>query len=169
MRYGTAIALALLALSIPTTAEAKRAKGDELSKLRAEIREMRRDLIAMQRRPKAPDPSIIVESILRYPPEGLGRLLPLFPLVPAPTPAEVPRTLSTYRDHLPGVSMARAPEPLQGWMRKVATACTGFRVISNYRPGARVRGSGRVSLHATARAIDFQVTSPSCAWGVLNR
>lgn len=30
-----------------------------------------------------------------------------------------------------------------------------IRVISTYRPGARVRGTGRPSLHASCRAVDF--------------
>ena len=55
------------------------------------------------------------------------------------------------------------------WVRKVASACSGTKVISVCRPGARVRGTGRTSLHASCRAIDFQVASPSCAWGVLNK
>jgi len=166
MQKTVAVTALLAATLISTTAEAKRPKGDELAKLRAEIWEMKRDLAAMRRKAATPQPSFILESILRYPPEGLGRLIPPL-LVPPPAPAEVPRTLSTYRDHLPGVSMAKAPEPLQEWMRKVAGACAGFKAISVCRPGARVRGTGRISLHASCRAVDFQVRDYSCAQKVL--
>lgn len=167
MRNGTVLLLAALAIAIPSAAEARRSRGDELARLRAQIAEMKRDLLAMRRKLDAPSPSFIIESILRYPPEGIGRLSPPVAVAPPPTPAEQPRTLSTYRDHLPGVSMARAPKGLQEWMRKVAAACPGFKAISVCRPGARVAGSGRISLHASCRAVDFQVRDYGCAQAAL--
>lgn len=166
MRYGTALLVAAITAFTANTADAKRSKGNEIAKLRAEIQAMKQDLLAMKRRVSAPPPSSIVESILRYPPEGIDRLLPPI-LVPPPTPAEQPRTLTSYRDHLPGVSMKGAPAALQDWMRKVAAACPGFKAISVCRPGARVAGSGRISLHASCRAVDFQVRDYACAQAVL--
>lgn len=64
-------------------------------------------------------------------------------------------------------SSAGLPAPLQSALAKVAAACPGFAVISTYRPGARVRGSGRTSLHASYRAADFRVDHWACAYGAL--
>lgn len=166
MRTLTAIATGLLAVTLSTAAEAKRSRGDEIAKLRAQIAEMKRDLLAMQRKVNAPPLSFAVTSLL-YPPEGIGRLSPPVAVVPPPTPAEQPRTLTTYVNHLPGVDTSMLPVPLREWLDKVRVQCAGFRVISAYRPGARVAGSGRVSLHALKKAADFVVKDYSCAQKVL--
>lgn len=75
---------------------------------------------------------------------------------------EVPRDLS-----LRGVTTDSLPPPLRAMLHKVQDSCEGFRVISACRPGARVRGSGRVSLHASCKAADFTVRNYPCAYGVL--
>ncbi len=169
------------AIVFSTPADAKKSKGTEIAKVRAELWRMKRDLDAVRKqiidyKPKSMSITVtptFLSSIAAYPPEGIERLL-VAPVreVPAPTETETPKTLTGYRDHverISGKSMSAAPQPLQMWMRKVASACSGFKVISVCRPGARVRGSGRTSLHASCRAVDFQVASPTCAWGVLNR
>lgn len=40
-------------------------------------------------------------------------------------------------------------------------------MISTFRPGARVAGTGRTSLHASHRAADFVVRSWHCAYAAL--
>lgn len=172
-RNGTVVLLTLLTTIASTTAEAKRSRGDEIALMRARIVSMERDLQAMRRKFEAPPAAFFLASLAAYPPEGVGRIVPPLISLPPPTAPEQPaNVLTAYRDHLtslPGVSMRGAPVLLQDWMRKVAAACPGFKAISVCRPGARVAGSGRTSLHATCRAVDFQVKSPSCAWAVLNK
>jgi hypothetical protein len=80
-----------------------------------------------------------------------------------PTPFGVDMDL-----HVRGkISTACLPGPLKTVLAKVQRECSGFRVISANRPGARVRGSGNTSLHASCRAADIQVSNPSCARKVL--
>lgn len=52
--------------------------------------------------------------------------------------------------------------PLAAKVREIVGAC-GSKLVSGYRPGARVRGSGRLSLHASypARAADL-AGNPAC-------
>ena len=47
--------------------------------------------------------------------------------------------------------------------------CKGFRIISHYRPRARVAGTRRTSLHAYGLAVDFKVRNYSCAMKILRR
>lgn len=65
-------------------------------------------------------------------------------------------------------STAGLPGPLVTALEHVQSSCAGFRIISTYRPGARVAGSGRVSLHALDKAADFVVTHWSCAYAALD-
>jgi uncharacterized protein YcbK (DUF882 family) len=65
------------------------------------------------------------------------------------------------------VSTAGLPRPLVAAIRRVQATCPDFRVISAYRPGARVRGSGRLSLHARHRAADIAGGNYRCAYRVL--
>jgi hypothetical protein len=65
------------------------------------------------------------------------------------------------------VSTAGLPRPLVAAIHRVQTACPGFRVISAFRPGARIRGSGRLSLHARNRAADIAGGNYRCAYRVL--
>lgn len=65
------------------------------------------------------------------------------------------------------VSTAGLPRPLVAAIHRVQAACPGFRVISAYRPGARIRGSGRLSLHARNKAADIAGGNYRCAYRVL--
>jgi hypothetical protein len=65
------------------------------------------------------------------------------------------------------VSTAGMPAPLVAAIDSVQRQCPGFRVISGFRRGARVRGSGRASLHASNRAADIAGGSFQCAYRVL--
>ena len=80
------------------------------------------------------------------------------------------RTLVGYARSLargPSVSTAGLPRPLVTVIARVQSRCPGFRVISAFRIGARVRGSGRLSLHALHRAADIAGGNYRCAYGVL--
>lgn len=65
------------------------------------------------------------------------------------------------------VSTAGLPGPLLAAIAQVQRACPGFRVISTFRRNARVRGSGRRSLHAVGRAADIAGGSYACAYAAL--
>lgn len=65
------------------------------------------------------------------------------------------------------VSTGCLPDQLKAALAKVQAACPGFNVISANRPGSRVRGSGRTSLHASCQAADITVSKWSCASRVL--
>lgn len=87
------------------------------------------------------------------------------------------RHRSYHRKHLRGFTkIARSPgrasvsldgiiSPLAEKVKEIITAC-GSSVISAYRPGARVRGSDRPSLHASYRAVDIK-GNPSCIYANL--
>ena len=64
------------------------------------------------------------------------------PVTNGPTPAE-----AASQSCLPGVLRAR--------LSQIRKKFGPVRVISTFRKGARVRGTGRPSLHASCRAVDF--------------
>jgi hypothetical protein len=67
-----------------------------------------------------------------------------------------------------GVALANGfPAPLLTKVREIVKDCRGFHVVSGYRPGARIAGSGRVSLHALHRAIDIAGPNYHCAYARL--
>ena len=66
--------------------------------------------------------------------------------------------------HGNSVSLAGIVEPLKSKAREIVAAC-GSRVVSAYRPGARIP-SGRVSNHARHRAVDIR-GNPSCIYAHL--
>ncbi len=72
----------------------------------------------------------------------------------------VTRAPMGYRLSLDGL-----PYQLAAKVQEIEQAC-GSRVISAYRPGARVRGSGRLSLHGFHEAADMQ-GNPSCIYARL--
>ena len=49
--------------------------------------------------------------------------------------------------------------------REIVASC-GSTVISSFRPGARIAGSGHASMHASGRAVDIR-GNPSCIYGHL--
>jgi hypothetical protein len=65
------------------------------------------------------------------------------------------------------VSLAGLPGPLIAKVYEIEHGCPGFHVISAFRPGARVRGSGRISLHALHKAADIAGPNYPCAYAHL--
>lgn len=59
------------------------------------------------------------------------------------------------------------PPPVRAALVRVAKVCPGYRLLSTYRPSARVAGSRKPSLHASCRAADFRVKDYGCAYRVL--
>lgn len=88
--------------------------------------------------------------------------------IPPAAVADRPRTLKEYLGEFrPLKSLYGFPEPLQRMVGILQTQC-GARITSAYRPGARVAGSGRPSLHASKRAVDLQ-GNPSCLYAKLKQ
>lgn len=83
------------------------------------------------------------------------------------SPQSVAKGVVSTAKRLVGVATSALPTPLQNALRQVAASCSGFRVISAHRPGARIAGTGRPSLHASGRAADFVVRDYSCAYAIL--
>lgn len=75
------------------------------------------------------------------------------------------RTIKGYALHqaAPGrLSLDGFPAPLVAKVRELESAC-GARLVSAFRPGARVRGNGARSLHASKRAVDMS-GPPKCIY-----
>lgn len=80
-----------------------------------------------------------------------------------------PRTLASYLSEFrPLQSLAGFPVPLQKMVATLQSEC-GARITSAYRPGARVAGSGRPSLHSVKKAVDLQARNPSCLYATLKK
>lgn len=150
--------------------------------------------VAVVARPQKPKPVVIVPVAPLDAPErspGLallgafvGEVLSAFGApdvagrIPNPTREDVfnrppvfdrPRTLAAYLSEFrPLKSLAGFPVPLQKMVATLQSQC-GATITSAYRPGARVAGSGRPSLHASKRAVDLQARNPSCLYATLKR
>lgn len=86
-----------------------------------------------------------------------GDMLSEAPVAPA-RPETIPTPFGTK---IPvNKSLAGYPAPLANKALEIVRDC-GSRIVSTYRPGARVRGSGRPSLHASKRAVDV-AGNPEC-------
>lgn len=89
-----------------------------------------------------------------------------------PAPPAIPKTQpnrTIFEDaSLRGVPTNRLPVALKNVLQQVQSACNS-KVISACRPGARVRGSGRPSLHASCQAADVTMPNYGCAYQILAR
>ena len=63
------------------------------------------------------------------------------------------------------VSLNGIIEPLRTKAAEIQEQCKS-RIVSTHRPGARIRGSGRPSLHASGRAVDI-AGNPACIYSHL--
>ncbi|MCC6887548.1 MAG: hypothetical protein IT536_03355 [Hyphomicrobiales bacterium] len=65
------------------------------------------------------------------------------------------------------------PQHLLSTLRKIEAQCGRARVVSGYRPGATIRGTGRISQHAfcngTNGAIDAMFGNRACAVAALRK
>lgn len=66
-----------------------------------------------------------------------------------------------------GAISGSLPSTVRTALARVASACSGFKVVSTYRKGARIRGTGRRSLHSYGLAADFRVNNYGCALKIL--
>lgn len=85
----------------------------------------------------------------------------------AVTPATARRARAGRHVEHRSLPTAGLPAPLITAIADVQRQCPGFRVISTFRRGARVRGSGRPSLHASNRAADIAGGDFGCAYRAL--
>lgn len=63
---------------------------------------------------------------------------------------------------------AGVPGRISAFLADVQARCGSVRVISTFRPGARIAGTGRTSCHASGQAVDYTTGNPSCALAVAN-
>lgn len=63
------------------------------------------------------------------------------------------------------LSLAGFPEPLVEKVHEITGAC-GSRIVSAFRPGARVAGTGHISNHALRKAVDI-AGNPKCIYAHL--
>jgi hypothetical protein len=63
------------------------------------------------------------------------------------------------------VDTGRAPGQLQAKAHEIVSSC-GSTIISGFRPGARIAGSGHTSMHASGRAVDIK-GNPHCIYSHL--
>jgi hypothetical protein len=74
--------------------------------------------------------------------------------------------LSARRAQAVSTSSGCLPGALKAALAKVRNACGRVQVISTFRRGARIAGSGHPSYHASCRAVDFNAPR-ACAMRVL--
>lgn len=80
------------------------------------------------------------------------------------------RSIGGYSEHIIRTSkrapLGCLPASIRQALERADKSC-GIKVISTYRPRARINGSGRVSRHASCQAADFTTTNPGCVYRVL--
>lgn len=98
--------------------------------------------------------------------------VPPAPSLPPPTETTAPTatvlpTIAGFIQSLFKVAnhanLSKTPVELRTFLNRVQDTCGTVTVISGFRPGARVAGSGRVSLHASGKAVDYQIKDTVCA------
>lgn len=130
-----------------------------LERLVADNARMRAELDAIS---KKLSPHTIASAPDLPAPSSSNPLLAVAPM-PIPDPNVLP-TIKGYADHIAKSSKVKDLVPqLAAKVRHILSSCAGARLISGYRPGARVRGSGRPSLHSKypSKAADL-AGNPSC-------
>lgn len=173
----------------PEEIVAKRARKARVVRARPAV--SRRPALARVARPKplaviavapldAPERSPAMMLLGRFVTEVLSVFQPIDVASRIPNPAredvfarppvfDRPRTLASYLSEFrPLKSLAGFPMPLQKMVATLQSEC-GARITSAYRPGARVAGSGRPSLHASKKAVDLQARNPSCLYATLKK
>lgn len=66
-----------------------------------------------------------------------------------------------------GASLAGLPGPLVAKVEEISRDCPGMHAISTFRPGARIAGTNRASLHGFHKAADVAGGSFACAYAHL--
>lgn len=164
-------ALVLCAVSVTaTTADARPRKSKApvagqarivalLERLAADNAKMRQELAAIRQQLR---PDAHASAAPMPPGRASNPLLAVAPM-PIPDPRAAP-TLTGYSMHIEKNAKVKTLTPvLAGKVREILDACPGARLTSAHRPGARVRGSGRLSLHShyPAKAADM-AGNPAC-------
>lgn len=169
MRLARALSLGLILVVVIVSAADARSRRVKVKKPASDSR-----VVALLQRVLADNESLkreLVEIKQRLRPDAVASIEP----TPEPTPSANPviapiqipdpsKTLKGYEQHI--IKSAKLHDLTPKLADKVASvlaACPGSKLVSGYRRGARVRGSGRPSLHShyPSRAADLQ-GNPSC-------
>lgn len=161
-------ALALVVVTFPADAKRHARSGDstsEIVKLKRELASARSDIRNVLDLLRS-QPQALVGAFASAPIQFLDLKPPI--VLASLNPPDVKVEPQAKDRVLRGVSTAGLPQPLKDIIWKIQSACGGS-VISALRLGARVRGSGRPSLHGSWRAADITAPNPSCIYAVLRR
>lgn len=140
LKHAAAALFAVLVLAVP--AQAQYSIADRYPQLEERPQ--------AQRMAKKPRKVVKAAQVRKTAPAATARAGQADETMPTPFGVKIPanKSLDGY------------PAPLAEKTREIVRVC-GSRIVSTYRPGARVRGSGRVSLHASKRAVDV-AGNPTC-------
>jgi uncharacterized protein YcbK (DUF882 family) len=69
--------------------------------------------------------------------------------------SKAPTQFSAARDRRPSTSRSCLPPALKEILASIENRFGSMRIVSTYRPGARIAGTNHASLHASCRAVDF--------------
>jgi uncharacterized protein YcbK (DUF882 family) len=82
-------------------------------------------------------------------------LFALFILAGGLIASHIPAEARIKPSNRPSTATSCVPKDLQRTLNEVRRKFGPVRVVSTHRPGAKIAGSGRRSLHADCRAVDF--------------
>ncbi len=170
LQIARVLSLALVFAVVSTAADArsrnrkKQSRGDSvavqlLKKQFIEIEALRKELGDIRKLLRPQVASIMPEeALIPEPPRNPVAVAPM------PIPDITSHTLSGYEQHIAKSAKVKDLTPkLADKITSILAACEGSRITSAYRRGARVRGSGRPSLHSKypSRAADL-AGNPVC-------
>lgn len=172
MRMPLTIMTVALAITTPAKADSSDALLAALKQQAADIAALREELSEMRKAIRRDEPEgEPYPAVMQFLPMSAGAVMVAYPVKPeikknnrivvasleagpAPEAPVLHRPIS--------VSLAGYPQQLIDKSHEIVDAC-GSRVVSAFRPGARVRGSGRLSNHAFHRAVDIN-GNPKCIY-----
>lgn len=163
-----ALSLGLMVfLMVPANAEARKSKAKPsndarvialLERVISDNVKLKRELVEIKQRLR---PDAVVASADPAPP--LPPRNPVLRVAPMPIP-DADKTLKAYESHIARSAKLKDLTPkLADKVAHILAACSGARLVSGYRRGARVAGSGRPSLHShyPSKAADL-AGNPDC-------
>ena len=71
--------------------------------------------------------------------------------------------------HAPRIPTGCLPGSIKARLSEIRKKFGPITIISTYRPGARIAGTGHRSKHADCRAVDFKLKNKLKAWRWLNK
>lgn len=156
MRIIFAIVMTLLLSDI---ADAKVRHRKDYADIISEMEKMRKELTAIKQQLMLLHNTSSVEKSEDKPPSQN----PILALPPMPVP-DHEKTLKSYRESITrSTKVADLTPKLALKVEEILASCDGARLVSGYRKGARIKGSGRPSLHSQypSKAADL-AGNPAC-------